>query len=82
MELVKGKGFGDIRHDLGSVNGINQISVEGSYPWVTSAPNDSNKITIEMTIQETDNAKDTNNYDKLNEGKTLFIRLFHSHYLL
>lgn len=59
MELVKGKGFGDIRHDLGSVNGINQISVEGSYPWVTSAPNDSNKITIEMTIQETDNAKDT-----------------------
>ena len=68
MELVKGKGFGDIRHDLGSVNGINQISVEGSYPWVTSAPNDSNKITIEMTIQETDNAKDTKDTKEENKN--------------
>ena len=68
MELVKGKGFGEIRHDLGSVNGINQISVEGSYPWVTSAPNDSNKITIEMTIQETDNAKDTKDTKEENKN--------------
>lgn len=54
LELVKGKGFGDIRHDLGSVNGVSQVLVEGSYPWVNAAPNDSNKITIEMTLKDED----------------------------
>ena len=52
MELVKGKGFGDIRHDLGSVNGVSKISIDESYPWVNSAPNDSNKITIEIVLEE------------------------------
>ena len=64
LELVKGKGFGDIQHDLGSVNGVSKVSTEGSYPWVTTAPGDSNKITIEMVIE--DNAKDDKDNKKNN----------------
>lgn len=64
LELVKGKGFGDIQHDLGSVNGVSKVSTEGSYPWVTAAPGDSNKITIEMVIE--DNAKDDKDDKKNN----------------
>ena len=58
IELVKGKGVGDIRHDLGSVNGVSKISIDPSFPWVTSAPNDSNKITVELTIEDKNNSEE------------------------
>ena len=52
LEIVKGKGIGDIQHDLKSINGISEISIDTSFPWVTSAPGDSNKITIELTVKD------------------------------
>lgn len=55
IELVKGKGIGDIKHDLGSVNGLTIKSIDTSYPWVTSAPNDSNRITIVLEIEGQNN---------------------------
>ena len=51
LELVKGKGIGDIQHSLKSIDGIGEISIEKSFPWVNSAPTDSNKITIELNIE-------------------------------
>lgn len=59
LEMVKGKGIGDARHDLSSINGITSVTITPSYPWVSVIPSDTNKITIKMEVK--------NNSDK--EGK-------------
>ena len=59
LEMVKGKGIGDARHDLSSINGITSVTITPSYPWVSVVPSDTNKITIKMEVK--------NNSDK--EGK-------------
>lgn len=46
VEIVKGKGFGTAQHDLGSVDGIGTIRIDGSYPWVMSIPDNPEKITV------------------------------------
>lgn len=52
LEMIKGKGIGDARHDLSSINGITSVTINTSYPWVTAVPNDSNKITIKIDIKD------------------------------
>lgn len=59
LEMVKGKGIGDARHDLSSINGVTSVTITPSYPWVSVVPSDTNKITIKMEVK--------NNSDK--EGK-------------
>lgn len=51
LEKVKGKGIGDIQHILKSIDGVSGVVIEKSYPWVNSAPNDSNKITIKLNFE-------------------------------
>lgn len=51
IEQVKGKRFGDVQSTLDSIEGIQNIDVKFSFPWVTSVPNDTNKIKIEFTLQ-------------------------------
>ena len=46
IEIVKGKGIGTATHDLQSVDGVERINIQGSYPWVSSVPNDPEKITV------------------------------------
>lgn len=53
LEMVKGKGIGDVQHALKSVSGVSKVSINQSYPWVNTVPTDSGKITIELTIEET-----------------------------
>ena len=53
LEMVKGKGIGDVQHTLKSVSGVSKVSINQSYPWVNTVPTDSGKITIELTIEET-----------------------------
>ena len=52
LEMVKGKGIGDAQHDLKNIYGVASVDIEKSYPWVTSVPNDSNKITINLEVKE------------------------------
>ncbi len=53
LEISKGRGLGDIQHDIKSKFGnISNINIETSFPWVNSAPGDSNKITIELITEE------------------------------
>ena len=54
VELVKGKGIGDAQHDLASIEGINgsKIRIDKSYPWVMSVPNDTNKITVILDVED------------------------------
>ena len=54
VELVKGRGIGDAQHDLASIDGISgsKIRIDKSYPWVTSVPNDANKITVIIEVED------------------------------
>lgn len=52
VDIVKGKGVGTAQHDLSEINGIGKIKIETSYPWVSSVPNDPNKITVEINVEE------------------------------
>ena len=48
IEIVRGKGIGTAKHDLAENNGISEVKIDTSYPWVTSVPNDPEKITVEF----------------------------------
>ena len=52
VDLIKGKGLGDAQHTLKDINGVTEVKMEGSYPWVMSVPNDSNRVTINLDIKD------------------------------
>lgn len=58
LEMVKGKGIGDARHDLSSINGITSVTITPSYPWVSVIPSDTNKITIKMEVKNNSDKED------------------------
>ena len=52
LEIIKGKGLGTAQHDLKDIDGISSIKIDTSFPWVSSIPNDPNKITVILDVQE------------------------------
>jgi hypothetical protein len=50
-EEVKGKRFGEVQSTLQAIQNVQDVTVRFSYPWVTSVPNDTNKIKIEFSLQ-------------------------------
>lgn len=52
LEKSKGKKIGEVQSILKSINGINTVSIEKSFFWVSAVPADSNKITINLTVEE------------------------------
>ena len=52
VDLVKGKGFGDAQHALKDIDGIADVHITGSFPWVNSIPSDTNKITVEINAKD------------------------------
>lgn len=52
VDLVKGRGFGDAQHVLKDIDGVTEVKIDGSFPWVTSIPGDSNKITVNLEIKD------------------------------
>jgi hypothetical protein len=47
---VKGKNFGDTQSYIESINGVDNVDIKFSYFWVTTVPNDTNKIDVEFQI--------------------------------
>ena len=53
VETIKGKGIGSAKRDLSdNFKGIKTITIDTSVPWVTSVPNNTEKITINIETQE------------------------------
>ena len=50
-EKSLGKKVGEVQSLLKSINGISSVNVDTSFFWVTSVPNDINKVTIEITVE-------------------------------
>ena len=52
LEKAKGKKLGEVQSLLKSINGVSSVKINTSVPWVNSVPNDPNKITIELKVEE------------------------------
>ncbi len=52
LEKSKGKKVGEVQSLLKSINGVSSVSIKTSFFWVKSVPNDPNKITIELKVEE------------------------------
>lgn len=50
-EQVKGRRFGDIQAQIGSISGVSNVDVKLSYFWVSTVPNDTKKIDVEFKLQ-------------------------------
>ena len=51
IEVVRGKGIGTAKHDVAEIDGIKDITFTTSYPWVSSVPNDPEKITVNFKTE-------------------------------
>ena len=52
IDIIKGKGLGQAQHDLRDINGVSEVRIDRSYPWVNSVPKNPNKITIILEVKE------------------------------
>lgn len=52
VEITKGKGLGVAQHDLRDIDGVTNVTIDTSYPWVMSVPGDANKITVKLEVKE------------------------------
>ena len=52
LEKAKGKKIGELQSQLKSINGVSSCKVEPSFFWVTTIPNDANKITVNLEVEK------------------------------
>ncbi len=52
IEKSLGRKVGEVQSLLKSINGVNSVSIDTPFFWVTSIPNDINKVSVEITIEE------------------------------
>ncbi|MBQ2672665.1 hypothetical protein IJG01_01685 [Candidatus Saccharibacteria bacterium] len=68
VDLVKGHGTGDATHLLKDINGVNDVKIDTSFPWVTSIPSDTNKITVNLEIKDQDGNKVEQTFNRSEDG--------------
>ena len=70
VELIKGKGLGDAQHALKDINGVFDVKLNPSFPWVTSIPNDSNRISVSIEVKDQEgNPIEQQNSEEKNEAE-------------
>ena len=52
MEKSKGKSKEEVRSLLKSINGVSSVNVQTSFFWVGTVPEDENKVTINLGVEE------------------------------
>ena len=52
LEKSKGRKIGEVQSLLKSINGVSSVDIDTSFPWVSTIPDDPNKITIELNVEE------------------------------
>jgi len=51
-ELIKGKKFGDAQSILSGIPGVNDVQINFSYFWVTTMPDNVDKIDVQFILQD------------------------------
>lgn len=52
LEKAKGKKIGELQSQLKSINGVSSCKVDPSFFWVTTIPDDANKITVNLEVEK------------------------------
>ena len=52
LEKAKGRKIGELQSQLKSINGVSSCKVDPSFFWVTTIPNDANKITVNLEVEK------------------------------
>ena len=52
MNKSRGKKVGEVQSILKSINGVSSVKVDTSFPWVSFVPDDPNKVTIDLKVEE------------------------------
>lgn len=52
LEKSMGRKVGEVQSLLKSINGVSSVKITTSFPWVSSVPNDPNKVTIELKEEQ------------------------------
>lgn len=52
LNKSKGRKIGEVQSILKSINGVSTVSIEKSFFWVNAVPDDPNKITINLSLEE------------------------------
>jgi hypothetical protein len=50
-EEVRGKIYGEVQSTLQEIDGVKDVDVQFSYPWVRTVPNNIDKIQIEFQVE-------------------------------
>ena len=51
MEKSLGKKVGEVTTLIKSINGVSDVEVNTSFPWVRQIPNDANKVSIKIMVE-------------------------------
>lgn len=52
LNRAKGKKTGEVAAELRDITGVSSVDIRPSFFWVTSVPNDANKVKVELTVEE------------------------------
>lgn len=52
LEKSQGRKIGEVQSLIKSINGVSSVKINTSYFWVNKVPDDANKITIELKVEE------------------------------
>ena len=52
LDKSLGKKIGEVTTLIKSINGVSEVKVDTSFPWVRSIPDDPNKVSVDITIEE------------------------------
>lgn len=52
LDKSLGKKIGEVTTLIKSINGVSEVKVDTSFPWVRSIPDDINKVSVAITIEE------------------------------
>ena len=52
LDKSLGKKIGEVTTLIKSINGVSEVKVDTSFPWVRSIPDDVNKVSVTITIEE------------------------------
>lgn len=57
VDMIRGKGVGDAQHLLKDIDGVTDVKIDTSFPWVMAIPGDSNKITVNLEVKDQEGNK-------------------------
>ena len=65
-----GKGIGDARREIKDIEGVVDVDMRPSYPWVMKVPTDSNRISMTFEIKDQEGGEIKEKTDEKSDEKT------------